>query len=158
VVVSCVGCDQVTKVAAGANLHDGSTMSLLGGIVQLTYSENAGGFLSIGARLPAPVRMLVFGGLSALFVVTLLVVAIRRRSLGSAKLLGIALIAGGGIGNLLDRATFGLVRDFLIVGVGGVHTGIFNVADMAVLGGVLLLFLASMRKSTALPLDPQNAT
>ena len=55
-------------------------------------------------------------------------------------LVALALILAGGIGNLIDRiSNNGLVTDFINVGIGPLRTGVFNVADMAVLFGVLAL-------------------
>jgi signal peptidase II len=51
----------------------------------------------------------------------------------------IALIVGGGVSNLIDRLRYGgYVVDFLNVGIGPLRTGIFNVADMAIMAGVIL--------------------
>jgi signal peptidase II len=58
------------------------------------------------------------------------------------RALACALLLGGAIGNLIDRVRFdGLVIDFLNLGVGPLRTGIFNVADVAVSVGALLLIL-----------------
>ena len=55
----------------------------------------------------------------------------------------LALIVAGGIGNLIDRLRFGgYVTDFLYLHAWRLHTGVFNVADMAITGGVLWLLLA----------------
>jgi signal peptidase II len=54
----------------------------------------------------------------------------------------IALVAGGGIGNLIDRLAYnGAVIDFLNVGIGGLRTAIFNVADVAVFLGAAMLII-----------------
>ena len=54
----------------------------------------------------------------------------------------------GGIGNLIDRVFHGgLVIDFLNMGIGPVRTGIFNVADMAIMAGFALLILQPRPKS-----------
>jgi signal peptidase II len=51
----------------------------------------------------------------------------------------VALIVGGGVSNLIDRLRYGgYVVDFLNVGIGPVRTGIFNVADMAIMVGVVM--------------------
>jgi signal peptidase II len=53
--------------------------------------------------------------------------------------IAVALIVGGGVSNLMDRLRYGgYVVDFLNVGVGPLRTGIFNVADMAIMVGVFL--------------------
>jgi hypothetical protein len=55
----------------------------------------------------------------------------------------VALVLAGGIGNLIDRVLHdGLVTDFLNLGIGSIRTGIFNVADMALTTGALVLVLA----------------
>jgi signal peptidase II len=55
-----------------------------------------------------------------------------------------ALICGGGFGNLIDRfSRHGYVTDFLNVGIGTLRTGIFNIADFALLVGIALLVLSS---------------
>jgi signal peptidase II len=59
----------------------------------------------------------------------------------------LSLICGGGCGNLIDRiAHGGYVIDFLNVGVGGLRTGIFNIADMAIMAGALLMVLPSAKR------------
>jgi signal peptidase II len=64
------------------------------------------------------------------------------RRLGTARIVPLALVAGGGLSNLIDRLMYdGRVTDFLNVGIGTLRTGIFNLADMAILGGALLLIL-----------------
>jgi signal peptidase II len=60
---------------------------------------------------------------------------------------------GGGIGNLIDRVVHnGLVTDFINVGMGPLRTGIFNVADVAVMGsGIALMFLVRRKEPESLP-------
>jgi signal peptidase II len=58
----------------------------------------------------------------------------------------LSLIASGGISNCIDRLTNdGRVTDFLSLGVGGLRTGIFNVAEMILMLGVGLYFFGSLR-------------
>jgi len=58
-----------------------------------------------------------------------------------AKTIALAAIFSGGLGNLIDRIFFDRhVTDFMNVGIGSLRTGIFNVADMCVTGGVIVLF------------------
>ena len=54
-------------------------------------------------------------------------------------MLGVALLIAGGGSNWLDRITRGSVIDFLNVGIGPVRTGVFNVADVAIVMGVALI-------------------
>ena len=55
---------------------------------------------------------------------------------------------GGGLGNWLDRVMHdGAVTDFVSLGLGGLRTGIFNVADLAVVAGTLLLVASARRRA-----------
>jgi signal peptidase II len=139
--LGCVACDRATKQAAVAHLPIGERHSYLGDTVRLEHARNSGAFLSLGSALPPAVRSRVFTYGPALLVLGALWVAFRRRSTTRAAVAAI-LIAAGGIGNLWDRiATGGWVVDFLNLGVGPLRTGIFNVADLAIVGGVVLLVL-----------------
>lgn len=141
--IVCVGCDQAVKAIAKQTLSSSGPISLLQGIVQLQYAENPGAFLSLGAGLPARTRFLwgvVFIGLTQ---VVLLAYLFRSTSLSWSQKIGLSLFLGGGLGNLIDRiANDGQVIDFVSLGVGSLRTGIFNVADVAITAGVLLVLFA----------------
>jgi signal peptidase II len=81
------------------------------------------------------------------------VIALRR--IAPAARFGLTLVAAGGFSNLVDRARFGSVTDFLALGTGPLRSGIFNVADVAILAGVLLccgaLAVSSWRDLARLP-------
>ncbi len=145
VMISCVGCDQVTKGIASHNLRGRPPVRLLGNTIQLVYAENSGGFLSLGADLPRPVRSTVFVTFTTLVIVGVLSLVIVGRSLTVLRLLGIGLVAAGGLGNLLDRIARGSARDFILVQAGPLHTGIFNVADMAIMTGLVAMVAATLR-------------
>jgi len=140
--LATVGCDRVTKHAAVTLLADAQDRSFLADTVRLSYAENTGGFLSLGADLPVERRLVVFTIITGVLLVSLAAAAIHRRWAG-ARLLGAALIVGGGASNWIDRVAVGSVVDFLNVGIGPVRTGVFNVADVAIMLGVVLLMLAS---------------
>ena len=142
VMVSCVSCDLVSKAAAHRTLRQRPPVSLLGGTVQLRYAENTGGFLSAGDDLPQPIRSLLFVSFSALVVIALSVVTIAGSSLSRTHVIGCALVAAGGLGNLVDRVTRGSTRDWILVQAGSLHTGVFNFADVAIMAGIAVLLLA----------------
>ncbi len=138
----CVGCDQVSKSAARAFLSTGVTESLFADSLRLQLVENPGSFLSLGAALPDQLRFGLFTAGVSLLVLGLLWVALFARRLGPPRFVALALVAGGGMSNLIDRLLYqGRVTDFLNVGIGSLRTGIFNLADMAILTGALLLVL-----------------
>ena len=152
--IGCVGCDQSSKYTARYFLEGHETISMFGDILRLSFVENPGGFLSLGAFLPDHVRMMFFMILPLCVLIGLFVYALREKKMGKPMILALALIIGGGLGNLIDRvANDGLVIDFLNIGVGSLRTGIFNVADMAVMlgSGMLILFARAPYKKEIHP-------
>jgi signal peptidase II len=138
----CVGCDQVTKSAARAMLASGVTESLFADSLRLQLVENPGSFLSLGASLPEHLRFTLFTAAVAVLLLGLVYASLFARRLGPARFIALGLVAGGGISNLIDRLIYdGRVTDFLNVGIGSFRTGIFNLADTAILSGALLLIL-----------------
>jgi signal peptidase II len=157
ILVAClttIGCDRVTKQAAATILADAPERSYLADTVRLTYAENLGGFLSVGAGLPIERRMLVFTVATGLLLLGLTLAAIRGRWEGM-RLLGAALIVSGGLSNWIDRVATGSVVDFLNVGIGPLRTGIFNVADVAILVGVGVMALKAWSDQRSLS-SPQS--
>lgn len=154
----CVGCDQVSKSAARSMLHSGVTESLFADSLRLQLTENSGSFLSLGASLPEQLRFTLFTAAVAVVLIGLVCAALFARRLSTARFVALALLAGGGISNLIDRLIYdGRVTDFLNVGIGTLRTGIFNLADMAILAGALLLVLR-MRAIPSMPSTPPTTT
>jgi signal peptidase II len=135
-----IGCDQVSKHFASVYLRGCGGQSFFGDSLRLEYAENPGAFLSLGAGLPAWARTALFSILTGALLVTCVIVGLRERW-ADLPLLGLALVFAGGVSNLLDRVARGSVVDFLNVGLGTLRTGVFNVADMAILLGIAVLAL-----------------
>jgi len=150
--LACTGCDQAAKAIARDALASSPPVTLLGGAVRLEYTENPGAFLSLGANLPPAARFLVGVVFVAVSLAALLVFALRAAGLSPRQRTGLALILGGGLGNLIDRLiNHGQVIDFVSLGIGRLHTGIFNLADVAITAGVLMVFLSFRRRSGSEP-------
>lgn len=138
VVLATVGCDQVTKHVAVTTLAGEPRHSYFGDTFRLELIENPGAFLGLGAELPASVRSLLFSAGTAALLAVVAFVALKRRWEGRA-LLGLTLVWAGGSSNLVDRVTNGNVIDFMNLGIGWLRTGIFNVADVAIMLGIALV-------------------
>jgi signal peptidase II len=144
VLFTCVGCDQWTKKLATEHLQQVSApIRFLGDTLRIQYAENPGAFLGAGANLPAPVRFWILVVINAVFLAVIAIltaVAASRTHLGITHTIAAALLLAGGLGNLVDRIFHnGLVVDFLNLGIGQLRTGIFNVADMAIMAGFAIL-------------------
>jgi signal peptidase II len=146
-ITATISCDRITKHVAVSTLAGSPSRSFLADTLRLEYVENAGAFLSLGATWPAGIRIAVFGVMNGLLLLALVTMAIRHRWPRLA-LLGVSVFAAGGASNLLDRIVYGNVIDFMNVGVGPLRTGIFNVADMAVMLGAAIVLWAGYRSET----------
>jgi signal peptidase II len=124
--------DQVAKLQVRAHLSPpGTSIPLLGDLLRLTFTRNDGAAFGM------------FPGGRALFVAVHIVVlvcivgyAVRRRPTRPWLIASLGLVAGGALGNLVDRVVFGWVTDFLQIPFG---FPVFNVADSAVVVGVAML-------------------
>ena len=144
VLICTAGCDQVTTHVARAELGPMGFSTLSGRFIEFTLAENPGAFLNLGASFPQATRSALTVCLS-FGLAFLLAFLVRTPRLRLASFLGLALIWAGGISNLTDRfVRHGLVTDFMVIRVGPLHTGVFNLADFAIVLGMLIL-LVSLR-------------
>jgi signal peptidase II len=144
----CIGCDQGTKTLAENYLPKFTMDSYLYDIFRLGYAENTGAFLGIGSNLPSEYRFLIFIVVIALLLAIVLGYVVCSQRLTSASAVALTLFLSGGASNLYDRViNNGAVIDFLNMGVGSVRTGIFNVADVAIVAGGVLFALANRKRN-----------
>ncbi len=137
-VLGTVGCDRIAKAVALRLLAGSGRVEWLGGLVRLQLTENRGAFLGLGDRLPDGLRFGAFIAAVGLALAAAFGWLLLERRLAPRRSLAAAVMIGGGLANLLDRIPDGAVTDFLVVGVGPVRTGVFNVADAAILAGALI--------------------
>lgn len=145
-----IACDRVTKQVAQSELAGTPRRSFLADTVRLEYVENPGAFLSMGATLPEWARTAVFTVGAGLCLLAGLAISMRHRWRPLAAL-GLTLVAAGGVSNLIDRLMRGSVTDFMNVGIGSLRTGIFNVADVAIILGALLVVGGGNRSEGSTP-------
>ncbi|MEO7134422.1 MAG: signal peptidase II [Vicinamibacterales bacterium] len=112
--------------------------------MRLDYHENVGGFLSAGAAWRPATRTAVFQLANGVFLLGTLFMAIRCEWSRLAAA-GLILFVAGGLSNLIDRIAMGSVIDFINVGIGSFRTGIFNIADVAIMAGASLLLAEQYR-------------
>lgn len=143
-----LGLDQATKWWAEKYLDRSRTISMANDTIRILYAENEGAFLGLGGNLPAKARFWLLTVVNAMFLTIIGGILIAKWRMLAGQFIALALLLSGGLGNLIDRTTQnGLVTDFLNVGIGPVvRTGIFNVADMAIMAGAGLLFWLSFKQ------------
>jgi signal peptidase II len=133
--------DCATKRAVEHRLAVGDPRPVVGEVVRFTLSYNRDA--AMGIQVGGQSRRLV---LSAMTIAALLVLGVlyhRTRPSERLRVIGVALVVGGALGNLIDRvrSSAGVV-DFIDVGVKNVRFWTFNVADMGITAGAVLLLLA----------------
>jgi signal peptidase II len=141
IVVVCVALDQVTKYIAIQTLKETRNVHVyLGDLFRLQYAENTGAFLSLGSTLSDGPRFWLLTGLNMVILTVVGFVVLFKRHISTSTVIALTLILSGGIGNLIDRiGRDGRVVDFMNMGIGGLRTGIFNIADLAIVGGLVVL-------------------
>ena len=113
--------------------------------LQVVY--NRGAFLSVGSSLPEAWRFGLFLIGVGCVLLGILTYAVLSRPRHPSGVVAVALLFAGGVGNLIDRVTSGgSVADFINLGIGPVRTGMFNVADLAITVGALILLSAALRR------------
>lgn len=151
ILILLVVLDQWTKQLAVDHLKNAPPIYFLDGIFQLVYAENPGAFLGMGGGLSRASRFVIFG----LFVAIGLVVmfwSIVKNKVTTVEVAAYSFILAGGIGNVIDRLTHdnGHVVDFMFIDLkftSWARTGVFNIADMAIVAGVILLLFFTRKKS-----------
>lgn len=150
--------DQITKVLAHQFLRGHAAVEIVPGFFNLAYSRNRGGLFGYFAQLSDPWRALLLTLLPLLAILLVTLFIARGREMDRASLLGLALILGGAVGNLIDRLARGEVVDFLdayagpdgladwlVARFGTAHWPTFNVADSAIVAGAFLLAFSIAR-------------
>jgi signal peptidase II len=138
--VLLIGCDQATKHFAKVHLAGKVPLTYWGDTARLIYVENTGAMLSLGAGLSGGLRFWLLTVAVAIVLAGIGVYTVVGKQLSLVGVLALSLVVSGGVGNLIDRiANDGRVIDFMNVGIGSFRTGIFNVADMAIMAGSLLM-------------------
>ncbi|MCG8344418.1 MAG: signal peptidase II [Chlorobiales bacterium] len=146
IILLVVALDQFTKQLALTHLTQSeNSIILIADWLKLTYTENTG--IAFGISLGSPAMLIV---ITALILVSVLLFVVLSKNRKPAFLVTFGLILGGGIGNLIDRATIGRVVDFIHLDIyQGYLFGswvslwpVFNVADSAItIGACMLLIL-----------------
>lgn len=146
IVMTGVGCDQATKRLAVQQLRGTPPLSFMQDIIRLQYAENQGAFLGLGNSLSPELRFWLLTVATAVLLLGLAIFLIVQWQLPRLSFIALSCVLAGGLGNMIDRLVHdGRVIDFLNLGLGSLRTGIFNIADIAITGGVILLWAASFR-------------
>ena len=141
-----IGLDQFTKHLVRAKVIPGSRTEIVGEILQLMNVENSGAFLGMGSDSHPTIKLIFLIILPVIVLGVVLYYLMTNKDLDNLSIVAFSCVAGGGIANLYDRFIYGSVTDFLFMDFGFVQTGIFNVADLSVTTGMILLIITSYKQ------------
>ncbi len=134
--------DRLTKIYAVNHIKGHGTIRVVGDVFIMHYAENDGAFLGFGGDMPKPVKSVLLILLPSLIVFAAVFYTAFSGNIPMNQVVSLSCVIGGGIGNLFDRIfNGGIVIDFLNFGIGGLRTGILNVADLSVTFGALAFIL-----------------
>ena len=138
--------DQLSKALIRENIDQYSEIKLIGEYFILTNVENSGAFLGMGSDFSPFIKTIFLLILPIIVLICIMIYVYRDKEIDKISLIGFCFIIGGGIANIYDRIIYGSVTDFLFIDLGGIFkTGIFNIADLSVTTGMILILLMSFR-------------
>lgn len=141
VILGNAGCDQLTKQVARKQIGYYETVNIIGDHIILTKIENSGAFLSAGDSLSTNIKFIFLSFLPLLALIYGIYYLITNKQLPKLLIIGVAFVIGGGLGNLYDRILYGSVTDFVHIDYYFIKTGIFNLADVSIMIGMILIVI-----------------
>lgn len=141
-VVLCL--DQLLKFLVHQRMEEGGSNSLLGGLLALTHVRNMGFAFGSFGKLPASLQDVFFIAIPVFALVLILLIFIKLRDDQMLTSVALTTILSGAVGNLIDRIQYGYVIDVVFLQLRSWKSGAFNVADISIVVGVALMFLATL--------------
>jgi len=145
ILISNVGCDQISKNIVRKRIHYNEEISLMNNYLTLTKIENKGAFFSLGHSLPQSIKLLLLTILPMVALGLIFIYLLTKKNLTNTAIIGICFIIGGGAGNIYDRLVYGSVTDFLHIDFVIFQTAIFNMADVSIMTGVFMIVIDAVR-------------
>lgn len=136
--------DQLTKLWIVGNFSLYESQAIIPGFFSLTYLTNTGAAFGILAGKATVWRQAFFIGVAIVAFGFIIYMYRRLKDESVWYEISLAFIAGGAVGNLIDRVRLGSVIDFLDVYVGTHHWPAFNIADSAITVGVTILLVKNL--------------
>jgi signal peptidase II len=133
--------DQWSKGLITRTMDVHQSRTVIPDVFDLTYVRNTGAAFGLFASVDSSLKAILLNSIAVVVFLIVSAYALRSSHKSVRLQVGLALILGGAVGNLLDRVRFGYVVDFLDFAISGHHWPAFNVADSAICIGVGLLFL-----------------
>ena len=145
-VAANIAADQISKFWIRAVIKKNTSSPIIGDYFTLRNVENDGAFLGMGGDLNPTLKLFLLLIIPAGVLLFVLFYMFKEKTMDKLSLIGFSCVVGGGIANVFDRFVYGSVTDFLFIDLGFVRTGIFNIADLSVTTGMILILWASLKQ------------
>ena len=142
-----IAIDQISKAIVRSNMIEGARgeIDLIKDYFQLIWVENKGAFLGMGSDMNPTLKLIFLLILPTLVLGYVIYYIVKTKDLDRTSLIAFCCIVGGGIANVFDRIVYGQVTDFFFIKITDtLKTGIFNVADLSVTTGMILLLFSGV--------------
>ena len=140
-----LGCDQISKDLIRKNVDSSDYIQLIGDHLIMTNVENTGAMLGFGDNFSPILKNIILKGLPIIVLFVILFRIWQKKKMNLWLIIAFGFVIGGGVGNLIDRIAYGSVTDFFQIKLGLLRTGIFNMADVSITLGTLLILALFLR-------------
>ena len=145
-----VAFDQIVKIYVHANFSLGESVPVIQDIFHFTYVRNIGAAFGIFREMPESFREAFFKSMPPFAMAIILYMLKGVPNSDRWQVFSLSLIFGGAVGNYIDRLRFGFVIDFLDIHYKEAWSyPAFNIADSAIVCGVILLLLIMTARDRA---------
>lgn len=129
--------DFITKLIISNNLVMNTSVEIIPNFFSLTYTHNYGGAWSIFNNNTLAITIISF-----IVIIGIIYYLLKNKVTKKIEIIGYSLLLGGAIGNFIDRIVYGYVIDFFDFYIFGYDFPIFNVADIGIVVGIILLLVS----------------
>lgn len=133
--------DIIVKLLVANKLVLNESIKIIDNFFYITYVKNTGAAWSI---LSGRQTFLII--ISLIIIFLLIAYLIRKKEYKKLEIIGYSMLISGSIGNLIDRIVYGYVIDYLNFYIFNYNYPIFNIADVCIVIGIILLVIDSWRK------------
>jgi lipoprotein signal peptidase len=131
--------DRISKSSIVSHFDLGQPAPVIDGLFNITYVQNTGVAFGILNAFSSPAKVFFLGLVAGIAAIVVIIYSLRNDPRNRMLQGALALVLAGALGNLYDRIRFGYVVDFLEFHARGYYWPSFNIADMSITIGVILL-------------------
>ena len=140
--------DRSTKALIQSRLTLNESISVIDGLLNITYVRNTGVAFGIFSSITSPAKSILLSLFTAVAAIVVVIYSVRSPVRNRLLQVALSLILAGALGNLFDRISYGYVVDFIEVYFRSYQWPSFNIADSAITTGVVLLAFEIIRNET----------